>query len=102
MISSAIDTRTSDGSRGRCIVPFYRNVFSHVPNSKVAEVSRMLKAIHAQVDRRAAEAKAKEVVARLQALKVKTAADLVQQKVKDALTYYGFPSNHWRQIRTSG
>jgi hypothetical protein len=25
---------------------FYRNVFSHVPNSKLAEVARMLKAIH--------------------------------------------------------
>ena len=32
----------------RCIVHFYRNVFGHVPNGKVAEVARMLKAIHAQ------------------------------------------------------
>jgi hypothetical protein len=32
----------------RCVVHFYRNVFSHVPNGKVAEVARMLKAIHAQ------------------------------------------------------
>jgi transposase-like protein len=85
----------------RCVVHFYRNVFSHAPNSKVAEVSRMLKAIHAQEDRRAAETKAKEVVARLQAMKMKTAAELVQQKVKETLTYYGFPSNHWRQIRTN-
>jgi putative transposase len=29
----------------RCVVHFYRNVFSHVPNGKVAEVARMLKAI---------------------------------------------------------
>jgi transposase-like protein len=27
----------------RCVVHFYRNVFSHVPNGKVAEVARMLK-----------------------------------------------------------
>jgi putative transposase len=32
----------------RCVVHFYRNVFSHVPNTKVAEVARMLKAIHAR------------------------------------------------------
>jgi transposase-like protein len=32
----------------RCMVHFYRNVFSHVPNAKVKEVARMLKAIHAQ------------------------------------------------------
>jgi putative transposase len=39
----------------RCMVHFYRNVFSHVPNGKVAEVARMLKAIHAQEDRKAAQ-----------------------------------------------
>jgi len=33
----------------RCVVVhFYRNVFSHVPNTKVADIARMLKAIHAQ------------------------------------------------------
>jgi putative transposase len=85
----------------RCAVHFYRNVFSHVPNNKVAEVARMLKAIHAQEDRSAAESKSKEVIARLRAMKVKSAADLVEQKVIETLTYYSFPSNHWRQIRTN-
>lgn len=32
----------------RCMVHFYRNVFSVVPNAKVREVTNMLKAIHAQ------------------------------------------------------
>lgn len=85
----------------RCAVHFYRNVFSHVPNNKIAEVARMLKAIHAQEDRSAAESKSKEVIARLRAMKVKSAADLVEQKVIETLTYYSFPSNHWRQIRTN-
>jgi putative transposase len=30
----------------RCMVHFYRNVFSHVPSTRVREVSHMLKAIH--------------------------------------------------------
>ena len=30
-----------------CVVHFYRNVFSHVPNGKVRSVAAMLKAIHA-------------------------------------------------------
>ena len=46
----------------RCVVHFYRNVFSHVPASKVREVSHMLKAIHAQETRVTAEAKASAVV----------------------------------------
>ena len=31
----------------RCMVHFYRNVFSHVPSTRVREVSHMLRAIHA-------------------------------------------------------
>src|SRR5579864_3387895 len=85
----------------RCVVHFYRNVFSHVPNGKVAEVARMLKAIHAQEDRRAAKSKAKEIVARLKELKLRTAAELVEQKVEETMTYYAYPSTHWRQIRTN-
>jgi putative transposase len=85
----------------RCVVHFYRNVFSHVPNGKVAEIARMLKAIHAQEDRKAAQGKANEVVARLKAMKLKAAAELVEQKVSETMTYYGYPSTHWRQIRTN-
>src|ERR1700759_1546942 len=85
----------------RCTVHFYRNVFSHAPNNKVAEVARMLKAIHAQEDRAAAVAKAKEVAARLKAMKLQRAAELVEQKAVETLTYYAYPSNHWRQIRTN-
>jgi len=43
----------------RCIVAFYRNVFSVVPRGKIKEVAVMLKAIHASEDREAALEKAK-------------------------------------------
>jgi putative transposase len=85
----------------RCVVHFYRNVFSHVPNGKVAEVARMLKAVHAQEDRKCAQTKAAEIVARLKAMKLKAAAELVEQRVGETLTYYAYPSTHWRQIRTN-
>ena len=77
----------------RCVVHFYRNVFSHVPNGKVAEVVRLLKTIHAQEDRKAAGANAKEIVARLKAMKLKTAAELVEHKGHETLTYYAYPSS---------
>jgi len=90
-----------DADWQRCVVHFYRNVFSHVPNTKIREVARMLKAIHAQEDRKAADAKSKEVVARLKAMKLPRAADLVEQKAAETLTYFAYPSTHWRQIRTN-
>ena len=82
----------------RCVVHFYRNVFSHVPNGKVAEVARMLKAIHAQEDR---QDKLREVIGKLKALRLPNAAELVEAKAHETLTYFAFPSNHWRQIKTN-
>jgi putative transposase len=38
----------------RCVVHFYRNVWTAVPGGKVKEVAAMLKAIHAQKDAQAA------------------------------------------------
>lgn len=43
----------SDAQWQRCVVHFYRNVFSLVPAGKVRDIARMLKAIHAQEDHRA-------------------------------------------------
>jgi transposase-like protein len=85
----------------RCVVHFYRNVFSQVPKGKVAEVARMLKAIHAQEDRRSAEAKANEVVKKLKAMRLAKASEFVEAKANETLTYFAFPSNHWRQVKTN-
>ena len=85
----------------RCTVHFYRNVFSQVPRGKVAEVSRMLKAIHAQEDLSAARDKVQAVVEKLRGMKLKSATDLVEKIVEQTLTYYHFPSEHWRRIRTN-
>ena len=56
------------------VVHFYRNVFSVVPKSKVKLVAKMLKAIHAQENKKASREKAKAVVAELRAMKLKEAA----------------------------
>ena len=86
----------------RCMVQFYRNVFSHVPSTRVREVSHMLKAIHARESREAADNKAQVIIGDLRASKMAKAADLVEQAVHETtLTYYGFPDIHWQKIRTN-
>ncbi len=85
----------------RCTVHFYRNVFSHVPKTKVRKVARMLKAIHAQESRETAAMKAEAVVAELRAMRLNKAADLVEGKIRETLGYYSFPDSHWRKIRTN-
>ena len=85
----------------RCMVHFYRNVFSHVPAGKLRAVALMLKAIHAQESLEAARRKATEVVARLCELRLVKATELVETAVPETLAYYAFPEEHWRRIRTN-
>ncbi len=90
-----------DAEWQRCMVHFYRNVFSHAPNAKVKEVARMLKAIHAQESLDSARAKAVDIVAQLKQMRLAKAADLVEEAIEETLTYYRFPDNHWVRIRTN-
>jgi putative transposase len=85
----------------RCCVHWYRNIFSHVPNTKVKEVAAMLKAIHAQEDRPAAEQKAQFVIEKLRSMKLRKAAEMVADGVAETMSYYAFPRVHWRQLRTN-
>jgi putative transposase len=85
----------------RCVVHWYRNVLSVVPTSKGREVAAMLKAIHAQEDRQAAEQKASQVVEKLELMRLGKAAKLVQEGVGETLSYMSFPREHWRCLRTN-
>src|SRR5215217_6651388 len=111
-----IELITSDACRGlvesiseylpqarwqRCVVHFDRNIFSHVPATKIRDVSHRLKAIHAQENRAAAEAKANAVVEELRDLRMARAAELVETHVGETLTYYAFPDCHWIKLRTN-
>jgi putative transposase len=85
----------------RCAVHFYRNVFSHVPSTKLREVAAMLKAIHAQENREAAEAKATDVVSKLRAMKLSTAAELVENAIHETLAFFAYPPQHWIKLKTN-
>ena len=85
----------------RCVVHFYRNVFSHVPRGRVREVSLMLKAIHASESKEVARAKAREVIKKLKEMRLGSAAKWVEENIEQTLGYYGFPSSHWRRTRTN-
>ena len=61
----------------------------------------MLKAIHAQESKKAARIKAKAVVEELRYMKLKEAAQKVEDGIEETLTYYHFPSEHWTRIHTN-
>ena len=90
-----------DAAWQRCVVHWYRNVMTAVPQGKVREVVAMLKAIHAQEDRREAEIKAGEVVEKLETMKLGRAAQMVREGAGETLTYMDFPREHRRCIKTN-
>lgn len=90
-----------EASWQRCMVHWYRNVLTAVPNSKSREVVAMLKAIHAQEDKTAAVAKGRDVIEKLRVMKLIKVAELVAESLEETLSYMQFPSEHWRRIRTN-
>jgi len=90
-----------EASWQRCAVHFYRNVLTVVPNARRKDVAAMLKAIHAQEDRKAAEEKAAAVATKLEEAKLSKAARIVRQGAHETFSFYGFPREHWRHLRTN-
>ncbi len=82
----------------RCVVHFYRNVWTAVPTGKVKEVAE---AIHAQKDAKAAKEKALQIVEKLRAMRLAKAAEIVENGINEALSYYSMPPEHWRCLRTN-
>lgn len=85
----------------RCTVHFYRNVLAKVPKSRRAKAAAMLRAVHAMESREASEAKALEVAAELEGMRLGEAAKVVREGYAETLTYARFPPEHWRRIRTN-
>ena len=90
-----------DAKYQRCVVHFYRNIFSVVPKSKVKNVAKMPKAIHAQESKKASREKAAAVVSELKAMKLPEAAKKLEACIEETLTCCDFPSEHWVKIRTN-
>ena len=90
-----------EASWQRCMVHWFRNVLTAIPTGKAREVVAMLKAIHAQEDRPAAEKKATDVVTKLYEMKLAKAAKIVEEGVAEPLSYMAFPREHWTRIRTN-
>jgi len=90
-----------EASWQRCVVHWYRNVFKDVPRQKLPKVATMLKAIHAQEDTEAATEKAEVVVAKLESMKLRKAAETIRSGYAETLVYMKYSPKHWRSLRTN-
>ena len=79
---------------------FCRSVPARAPESRRPGVAAMLRAIRAMGSREASEAKALEVAAELDGMRLKEAARAVGDGCAGTLAYARLPCEHWRRMRT--
>jgi putative transposase len=85
----------------RCTVHFHKNIQSVVPRGKMRDVADMLKAIYAQESREEAQKKAESVACKLEEMKLKEAAKRLRDGIDETLSYYAFPPQHYRHLKTN-
>ena len=97
---NAIENKFSTAKRQRCIKHKIENVLGYIPKRQQEQIHPELKAIFYQANREKAEQAAAAFVAKYQSI-YPTAIDCLNRDLQACLTFYEFPPEHWKFIRTS-
>jgi putative transposase len=97
---NAIQLKFPTSQRQRCVKHKMDNVLGYIPQSQQDQVEPALKAIFYQDNRQKAD---QEVAAFCEkyAKTYPTAIDCLKRDLDACLTFYAFPKNHWKTIRTN-
>jgi len=97
---NAIERKFPNSQRQRCVLHKMKNVLSYIPQKKQAELKPELRAIFYQDSREAAD---QTVVAFCEKYRptYPTAVACLERDLEACLTFYSFPKQHWRSIRTN-
>src|SRR5213078_1752420 len=97
---NAITKKFPDSARQRCVVHKMDNVLSYVPTKQQEQLKPELKALFYQKDRQVAEQAVAAFIEKYQQI-YPTAIACLQRDLEACLTFYSFPKEHWKTIRTN-
>ncbi len=97
---NAVQVKFPQAARQRCIKHKLENVLGYVPDKQRGEVEPELKAIFYQANRLQADQAAAAFCEKFRAA-YPTAVECLQRDLDACLTFYAFPENHWKTIRTT-
>lgn len=97
---NAIESKFLNAKRQRCVRHKMENVLGYIPNEQQDQVYPELRAIFYQENLEQAEQTAAAFLLKYEQI-YPTACDCLRRNLKECLTFYQFPHNHWRFIRTS-
>jgi putative transposase len=97
---NAIENKFSQSKRQRCVKHKMENVLSYIPKKQQEQIQPELKAIFYQTNREKAEQTAAAFVTKYENI-YPTAIACLQRDLNACMTFYEFPEEHWRFIRTN-
>jgi putative transposase len=97
---NAIANKFPDSARQRCVVHKMDNVLSYVPSKQQEAFREELKALFYQKDRQAADQAVAAFIEKYRSV-YPSAIECLQRDLEACLTFYAFPKEHWKTIRTT-
>ena len=97
---NAITKKFPTSARQRCVVHKMDNVLSYIPNKQQEQIKPELKALFYQKDRQAADQAVAAFSEKYRSI-YPTAIACLQRDLEACLTFYSFPKEHWKTIRTN-
>lgn len=97
---NAIGTKFATSQRQRCVIHKMENVLSYVPQKQREQIEPELKALFYQKSRQEADQAVAAFVEKYQNI-YPTAIACLQRDLDACLTFYSFPKEHWKTIRTN-
>jgi len=97
---NAIASKFPFSSRQRCAIHKMENVLSYVPSKQREQIEPELKALFYQKNREAADQAVAAFIEKYQK-SYPTAIACLQRDLDACLTFYAFPKEHWKTIRTN-
>ena len=97
---NAIAVKFGTAPRQRCVMHKMDNVLSYIPNKQQEQIKPELRALFYQKDRQAADQAVAAFIEKYQKI-YPSAIECLQRDLEACLTFYSFPKEHWKTIRTN-
>lgn len=96
----AITAKFGSTPRQRCVMHKMDNVLSYVPTKQQEQLKPELRALFYQKDRESADQAVAAFIEKYQKV-YPSAIECLQRDLEACLTFYAFPKEHWKTIRTN-
>jgi putative transposase len=97
---NAISKKFPNSARQRCVVHKMDNVLSYIPTKQQEQLKPELRALFYQKDRQTADQAVAAFIEKYRSV-YPTAIACLQRDLEACLTFYAYPKEHWKTIRTN-